>query len=55
MRAMLGYNIVAMYYDAAVSGADHVDTRPGWRDMMASMQGSRDHDDHSGDGQPLGL
>src|SRR5437764_330406 len=29
-----GYEIVASYYDEAVSGADHVTTRPGFASMM---------------------
>ena len=29
------FNIVASFYDAAVSGADPVDTRPGFRDLLA--------------------
>src|SRR3984893_10568828 len=32
--------IVHEYYDAAVSGADPVDTRPGFMDMLAYMLGN---------------
>ena len=35
-----GIEIVHEYYDAAVSGADHVDCRPGFCEMMAYMQGN---------------
>ena len=35
--AAQGLEIVAEFYDAAVSGADAVDTRPGFRDMLARM------------------
>lgn len=33
----LGYVLVGEFYDAAVSGADAVDTRAGFREMMARM------------------
>src|SRR5579871_3976898 len=35
-----GLQIVHEYYDAAVSGADPVDTRPGFRDMLTYMLGN---------------
>ena len=35
-----GIEIVHEYYDAAVSGADHVDCRPGFCEMMAYMLGN---------------
>lgn len=35
--AALGLTIVHEYYDAAVSGADAVDVRPGFSDMLAYM------------------
>jgi len=33
----LGLEITGEFYDAAVSGADAMDARPGFRDMMATM------------------
>lgn len=35
-----GYEIVASYYDEAVSGADHVTTRPGFTAMMERIAGN---------------
>jgi DNA invertase Pin-like site-specific DNA recombinase len=35
-----GYEIVDSYYDAAVSGADPVDTRPGFAAMLARIAGN---------------
>jgi DNA invertase Pin-like site-specific DNA recombinase len=32
-----GFEIVATFYDAAVSGADHVGDRPGFADMLAQL------------------
>jgi DNA invertase Pin-like site-specific DNA recombinase len=36
----LGFEIVREYYDAAVSGADAVDTRAGFNDMLTYMLGN---------------
>jgi DNA invertase Pin-like site-specific DNA recombinase len=36
-----GFDVVASFYDAAVSGADPVDTRPGFRDLLGHCA---DHD-----------
>lgn len=38
--AARGFEIVHEYYDAAVSGADAVDSRPGFRDMLTYMLGN---------------
>jgi DNA invertase Pin-like site-specific DNA recombinase len=38
--AAVGFDIVHEYYDAAVSGADAVDIRPGFNDMLAYMLGN---------------
>ena len=38
--AALGLKTAREYYDAAVSGADPVDTRPGFADMLAYMLGN---------------
>jgi DNA invertase Pin-like site-specific DNA recombinase len=35
-----GYEIVAEFYDAAVSGADHIDTRPGFAAMLERIEGN---------------
>jgi len=35
-----GYDIVETYYDAAVSGADPVDARPGFADMLKRIAGN---------------
>jgi hypothetical protein len=35
-----GYTIAAEFYDAAVSGADPVDQRPGFKDMLALIAGN---------------
>ena len=35
-----GFEIVDSYYDAAVSGADPVDTRPGFAEMLARIAGN---------------
>jgi DNA invertase Pin-like site-specific DNA recombinase len=35
-----GYEIVAEFYDAAVSGADHVNTREGFADMLERIEGN---------------
>jgi len=35
-----GYSIKAEYYDAAVSGADAIEVRPGFSDMLASIEGN---------------
>ncbi len=35
--AAQGLEVVGEFYDAAVSGADSVDTRPGFREMLARM------------------
>ena len=32
-----GFNIVAEYYDMAVSGADRIDQRPGFRAMLQRL------------------
>lgn len=32
-----GYKVVGEYYDAAVSGADHVEVRPGFTEMLARL------------------
>jgi hypothetical protein len=34
-----GFAIVGEYYDKAVSGADPVDQRPGFADMLLSLRG----------------
>jgi DNA invertase Pin-like site-specific DNA recombinase len=36
----VGYEVVASYYDEAVSGADHVTTRPGFAAMMERIAGN---------------
>jgi Resolvase, N terminal domain len=35
-----GFEIVAEFYDAAVSGADHIDTRPGFAAMLERIEGN---------------
>lgn len=35
-----GLEIVGEYYDAAVSGADPIDSRPGFSDMLARIEGN---------------
>jgi DNA invertase Pin-like site-specific DNA recombinase len=35
-----GYEIVAEFYDAAVSGPDHVNTRGGFADMLKRIEGN---------------
>lgn len=35
-----GLELVGDYYDAAVSGADHVETRPGFAEMLAHIDGN---------------
>src|SRR5215213_9073349 len=35
-----GIEIVDWFNDAAVSGADHIDTRPGFRDMLERIEGN---------------
>lgn len=35
-----GIEIVRTFYDAAVSGADPVDTRPGFRELLARIEGN---------------
>jgi DNA invertase Pin-like site-specific DNA recombinase len=35
-----GYEIVGKFYDAAVSGADHIDTRPGFAAMLERIEGN---------------
>jgi DNA invertase Pin-like site-specific DNA recombinase len=35
-----GYEIVGSYYDAAVSGADHIDQRPGFTALLESIAGN---------------
>src|SRR5215510_6299881 len=34
-----GYELVGEFYDAAVSGADPIDTRPGFRDLLEQIVG----------------
>jgi DNA invertase Pin-like site-specific DNA recombinase len=34
---------VAEFYDAAVSGADHIDTRPGFAAMLERIEGNGAH------------
>src|SRR6266850_890044 len=38
--AAIGLKIVKEYYDAAVSGADPLDSRPGFTDVLAYMLGN---------------
>src|SRR5262245_47085631 len=35
-----GYELVGEFYDAAVSGADPIDTRPGFRDLLERIVGN---------------
>lgn len=35
-----GYELVGEYYDAAVSGADHIETRPGFAEMLERIEGN---------------
>jgi hypothetical protein len=35
-----GYELVAEFYDAAVSGADPIDTRPGFAAMLERIEGN---------------
>jgi DNA invertase Pin-like site-specific DNA recombinase len=35
-----GYELVGEFYDAAVSGADPIDTRPGFMEMMTQIAGN---------------
>src|SRR5262245_47963101 len=35
-----GYELVETFYDAAVSGADPIDTRPGFRALLESLVGN---------------
>jgi DNA invertase Pin-like site-specific DNA recombinase len=35
-----GFDLVAEFYDAAVSGADPIDQRPGFKDMLALIAGN---------------
>src|SRR5262249_20642463 len=35
-----GYELVAEFYDAAVSGADAIDARPGFADMLKRIEGN---------------
>jgi DNA invertase Pin-like site-specific DNA recombinase len=35
-----GYEIIAEEYDAAVSGADHIDLRPGFARMLERIEGN---------------
>lgn len=35
-----GYEVVDEFYDAAVSGADHIDTRPGFAEMLKRIESS---------------
>jgi DNA invertase Pin-like site-specific DNA recombinase len=35
-----GYEIIGEFYDAAVSGADHIDRRPGFADMLKRIEGN---------------
>jgi DNA invertase Pin-like site-specific DNA recombinase len=47
-----GFEIVDSFYDEAVSGADHVASRPGFAAMMERIN-SNGADDHRRDGQSL--
>jgi|SRR5215813_243247 len=35
-----GHEVVDEFYDAAVSGADHIDARPGFADMLERVEGN---------------
>jgi len=35
-----GYELVGEFYDAAVSGADPIDTRPGFRELLERIVGN---------------
>lgn len=35
-----GYELVAEFYDAAESGGDPIDTRPGFADMLKRIEGN---------------
>jgi DNA invertase Pin-like site-specific DNA recombinase len=35
-----GFEVVGEFYDAAVSGADHIQDRPGFADMLARIEGN---------------
>ena len=43
-----GFTIVGEYYDAAVSGADPVDQRPGFAEMLQRLATERRKDHHCG-------
>ena len=43
-----GFTIVGEYYDAAVSGADPVDQRPGFAEMLQQLATERRKDHHRG-------
>jgi DNA invertase Pin-like site-specific DNA recombinase len=48
-----GYELVGEFYDAAVSGADPIDTRPGFAAMVERIEGNGGADDHRRDDQPV--
>ena len=43
-----GFTIVGEYYDAAVSGADRIDQRPGFAEMLQRLATERRKDHHCG-------
>jgi len=43
-----GFTLVAEYYDKAVSGADRIDDRPGFGEMLAAPSIEPREDDHRG-------
>jgi DNA invertase Pin-like site-specific DNA recombinase len=47
-----GYAIEEEFYDAAISGADHIGARPGFAAMLKRIE-SNGVDDHCGDGEPV--
>ena len=48
-----GYELVDEFYDAAVSGADPVDARPGFAAMLKRIAGNERPGDPGRDGEPL--
>ena len=43
-----GFTIVGEYYDKAVSGADRIDQRPGFAEMLQQLATRRRKDHHRG-------
>jgi len=50
-----GYELVEEFYDAAVSGADPIDTRPGFGDMLERIEGNGVRTINTGTGTRAGV